>query len=91
MKPELDVLPLISSEQNSVGSGQRNLLCPICGCINTHIEAPYLKVGESWHGNDDLAITPLWSECGSKWEVCIGFHKGEAPIFVRINKPCKDT
>lgn len=89
MKTEMDILPVISKKQIAVGSEQRNLYCPVCGCINTHVEAPYLKVGDNWHGNGELAITPLWSECGSKWEVCIGFHKGDAPIFVRIIEACK--
>ena len=91
MNKELDILPVISKDQIAGGSGQRNLYCPVCGCINTHLEPPYLKVGDKWQGNGELAITPLWSECGSKWEVCIGFHKGDAPIFVRVLKSCKES
>lgn len=90
MKNEIDILPSISKSQDAVGSEQRNLHCPICGCINAHIQAPYLVMGDKWHGNGELAITPLWSECGSKWEVCIGFHKGDAPIFIRVITSCKE-
>jgi len=87
---ELDVKPTISEQQIAVGSGQRNLVCPKCGCTNTHVEAPYLVLGDgNWQGNGELAITPLRSECGSKWEICIGFHKGEAPIFVRVKELCE--
>jgi hypothetical protein len=89
MKTELDIRPLISNDQLTVGSGQRNLYCPVCGCINSHIKPPFFMIDEKWQGNGSLAVTPLWSECGSEWEVCIGSHKGDAPIFVRIAKSCK--
>jgi hypothetical protein len=89
MKPELDILNIISKEMIAFDSGQRNLFCPVCGCINAHVKPPYLMVDETWHGNGVLAVTPLWSECGSEWEVCIGSHKGDAPMFIRVNKSCK--
>lgn len=91
MKTELDIHPSLSKDMIAVGSGQRNLHCPVCGCINSHVKAPYLMVDEKWHGNGELAVTPLWSECGSEWEVCIGAHKGDAPMFVRVNKSCKGS
>lgn len=91
MKEELDILPTISKDRLDGGSDQRNLFCPVCHCINTHVNAPYLLVSSSWHGNGELAVTPLWSECGSEWEVCIGFHKGDAPIFVRVTKSCRSS
>lgn len=89
MKDELDISPLISKNQIAGGSGQRNLLCPVCNHFNSHVKPPFFMVDEKWHGNGVLAVTPMWSECGSEWEVCIGSHKGEAPIFVRITKSCK--
>jgi len=91
MKDEKDILPLISKDCLSVGSDQRNLFCPVCGCINAHIKPPYLVIDDDWHGNGELAVTPLWSECGSEWQVCIGSHKGDAPIFVRVTKSCKES
>lgn len=89
MKTELDILPIVSKDMIAGGSGQRNLHCPVCGCINSHVKPPYFMVDEKWHGNGELSVTPLWSECGSEWEVCIGSHKGDAPIFVRVRKSCK--
>ncbi|MCH4811847.1 hypothetical protein [Vreelandella neptunia] len=89
MKEELDITTLISKEQIAGGSGQRNLYCPVCKCINSHVKPPFFMVDEKWHGNGVLAVTPMWSECGSEWEVCIGSHKGDAPIFIRVTKYCK--
>lgn len=42
-----------------------------------------------WGGRGDLAVIPMWGECGSQWEVCIGFHKGQSRIFVRVSESCK--
>ena len=89
MKAELDILKSISQELIASGSDQRNLKCPICGHPNAHISAPYMILDDDWHGNGELAIIPLSSECGSEWHVCIGSHKGDAPIFVRVNKTCE--
>ncbi|MEG0052209.1 MAG: hypothetical protein RR068_07125 [Hafnia sp.] len=91
MRKELDIIPLISTKQIAGGSGQRNLYCPVCACINTHIKPPHLIIDEKWQGNGALAVTPVWSECGSEWEICIGEHKGDAPIFARITKSCKNN
>lgn len=89
MQIEIDILPIVAKNRDAVGSDQRNLYCPVCGCINSHVRSPYFMVDEKWHGNGELAVTPLWSECGSEWQVCIGSHKGDAPIFVRVSKSCK--
>lgn len=67
----------------------RLLHCPVCNCDNTHIEPPHLNYNAQWEGQGELAITPLWSECGSKWQVCLGFHKGQTAIFIRLIKSCK--
>ena len=94
LKEERDLLPLISDQQISVGSEQRNLLCPCCGSEFNHTRPPYIKDGSDnyeakWHGRGDLNIMPMWGECGSEWELCVGFHKGNSPIFVRVNKDCR--
>lgn len=89
-----DILPLIEKESAGWNFGARNLLCPVCGDSYNHVEPPYLKdAGDNydanWGGRGDLAIIPIWGECGSRWEVCVGFHKGESSIFVRINNSCE--
>ena len=95
-RPNTDVLPCIAKVDAGWGDGARNLLCPICGGTYNHMEPPYLKDGgdnyaAGWGGRGDLAVIPMWGECGSKWEVCIGFHKGESPIFVRVSVSCKEA
>ena len=70
------------------------MLCPVCGGNYNHFKPPYLKDGgdnyeAKWGGRGDLAVIPMWGECGSQWEVCIGFHKGQNPIFVRVSSSCK--
>ncbi|RCW63977.1 hypothetical protein DET61_11618 [Marinobacter nauticus] len=92
---ELDVLPLISKEIITVGSEQRNLKCPTCGGEFNHPEPPYLKDGNdayeaNWGGRGDLIVVPMWGECGSRWQLCVGFHKGNAPVFARVIKSCSD-
>lgn len=88
MQTEYDILPLLSPHQIASGSGQRNMICPVCQCPNSHVQAPYMYIDDKWHGNGVLAVTPLEGECGSKWQVCIGSHKGDAPIFVRVVESC---
>lgn len=95
LKKEIDLLPLLSKKKSAAGSEQRILLCPVCGSEYNHIEPPYLKDGgdnyeAKWHGRGDLVVVPLWGECGSKWELCVGFHKGNSSVFVRLNKSCKE-
>lgn len=90
---ELDLLPHISNERISVGSDQRHLKCPTCGSEYNHPEPPYLKDGNdsydaNWHGRGDLVVIPFSGECGSRWQLCVGFHKGNAPIFVRVIETC---
>lgn len=69
----------------------RVLHCPVCGCEWTHVTPPHLSYGEKWGGNAELAVSPVWSECGSVWQVCIGFHKGESVIFTRLIESCVDA
>lgn len=89
-----DILPVISNDDAGWGDGARNLLCPICGHTYNHMEAPVVTGTQGdyagdWHGRGALTVIPMWSECGSKWELCMGFHKGETCIFARVKEPCK--
>lgn len=94
-RPNLDILKCIERVDAGWNDGAKNLLCPVCGFNYNHIEPPYLTDGNDdyaagWGGRGDLAVVPMWGECGSKWEVCIGFHKGQSPIFVRVIESCED-
>lgn len=91
--PKIDIFTTISQDDAGWGDGARNLTCPVCGQSYNHIEPPYLIDGADnyqadWGGRGDLAVIPVWGECGSKWEVCIGFHKGESAIFARLKESC---
>jgi hypothetical protein len=93
-RPKIDIFKVISNDAACWGDEARNLTCPECGDTYSHMEPPYLKDSEdnynaNWGGRGDLAVVPVWGECGSKWEVCIGFHKGESAIFARLKESCK--
>ncbi|SOD42389.1 hypothetical protein SAMN06298226_2728 [Nitrosovibrio sp. Nv4] len=91
-----DILPCIDiNDAGWGGSDVRKLLCPVCSGSYNHMEPSYLKDGgdnydAKWGGRGDLTVVPMWGECGSKWEVCIGFHKGESFMFTRVSQSCKD-
>lgn len=69
------------------------ILCPECKYHYVHFCLPYMVPGndrgDAWDGRGDLMVLPMWSECGSEWDICIGFDKGSSIIFNRINKSCK--
>lgn len=93
-RPITDILPSIDSNDAGWNEDVRKLLCPACSGSYNHMESPFLKDGgdnydAKWGGRGDLTVLPMWGECGSKWEICIGFHKGESVIFTRVSQPCK--
>lgn len=72
------------------------LACPECGDEYQHAtpEKARLIEGEDnyaagWKGRGDLFEIPFWSECGSRWELGIGFHKGMTFLVYRVRKSCK--
>ncbi|MBW2431184.1 MAG: hypothetical protein JRF56_19680 [Deltaproteobacteria bacterium] len=75
------------------GGMKTNLLvCPLCGDKYTHLKFPKVIFGkdnyEAWEGRGDLIIIPVECECGSKWELCLGYHKGYNLLFSRIVELC---
>ena len=76
------------------GNLYSNLLCPVCGFHCNHIGEPRTVGGkddyEAWAGRGDLLVIPFSGECGSEWEICFGFHKGESSAFVRVRKSCTE-
>lgn len=94
-RPHLDIQKSLETDGPDQDADGTHLLCPVCGFDYTHFESPYLKDGgdnyqANWGGRGDLAVLPMWSECGSKWELCVGFHKGQSSVFTRVTKSCKD-
>lgn len=70
------------------------LVCPECSFDYTHIGKPRKASGndnyEVWKGRGDFLVIPFTGECGSEWEICIGFHKGQTDAFVRVRKSCSE-
>jgi hypothetical protein len=62
--------------------------CPICNFDYNHPGVPecldssdaYLA---DWSGRGDLIILPFRCEQGHRWELCIGFAKGNSLMFGR--------
>jgi hypothetical protein len=69
------------------------VVCPICGSNYQHSNDPFTVDGQdsykAWCGRGDLIVIPFWGECGSSWELCIGFHKGDSVAFVNILALCE--
>lgn len=70
--------------------GCRTLMCPVCGSedadiwvTSQHIQQPITTGIE-----DDLeqVVIPMQGECGHKWQIVIGYLKGEAFICTRIDQ-----
>lgn len=71
------------------------LTCPECGFECNHLGQPEKKSGNDnydagWGGRGDLIVIPVEGECGSVWEVCFGFHKGNVAAFTRVIKSCEN-
>ena len=71
------------------------LLCPICEFEYNHMYDAYIisgndNYGAGWKGRGDLMVLPIKGECGSSWELCVGFHKGNLIIFTRLIYNCVD-
>jgi hypothetical protein len=71
------------------------LVCPVCSFGYNHIGEPRVVSGNdaysAWLGRGDLLVIPFKAECGSEWEICFGFHKGQTSAFVRIRKSCSEA
>lgn len=57
------------------------MACPVCG--STYQQTGKPQSVEGWGGRGDLLVIPMEGECGHRWELCFGFHKGETFGFVR--------
>jgi len=70
------------------------LVCPTCKFEYTHMGKPFVIDGndnyKAWSGRGDLFILPFSCECGSKFEICFGYHKGHNSISIRIVELCNE-
>ncbi len=71
-----------------------SICCPRCGSPNQHVKEPIRQLSgrdeyqAGWMGRGNLVTVPFWGECGSAWELCLGFHKGQTGIFARMISEC---
>lgn len=59
--------------------------CPICGHDYTHAAEPLVLDSEdrylAWAGRGDCIKIPFEGECGHRFVLCIGYHKGKNYAF----------
>ena len=87
--PATSILP--SEQQNPDINEPGHIVCPICGGVYNHVKAPINVPGKDdyqarslgFGGRGDLLVIPFWGECGHRWELCIGEHKGFSFLFAR--------
>ena len=55
------------------------VLCPICRDCYVHIGRVEIRCEEytSWDGRGDAVHIPFWGECGHRWVLVVGHHKGQ--------------
>ncbi len=74
-----------------VGKTLLQVLCPTCSYDYVHFEEPRRVSGEdsyrAWAGRGECVRLPFWGECDHTWELCIGYHKGQAFMFVEPTEP----
>ena len=81
------------ADQEDMGWGDpafANVVCPLCQFHCTHTDGVRTVRGDDdhkagWGGRGDLVVVSMWGECGHRWELCIGFHKGNQAIFTRVH------
>lgn len=83
-----EMLPFKTDEGYTLGDC---IMCPICDFNYNHVRAMETIPGNDnyeagWTGRGDLIVIQMECESGHKWELCIGFHKGQNFIFARKAK-----
>lgn len=68
-------------------SKTNSIVCPLCGSEYQSVGDSYTVPGnanyEAWEGRGDLLVIPFCGECGHRWELCFGSHKGNTFAYVR--------
>lgn len=72
----------------------QTLGCPKCrfsynramGTSEKQSNDNYDAQGDGWRGRGDLLAIHMECENGHTWDICIGFHKGNSVIFVRVGE-----
>jgi hypothetical protein len=83
---EKSILDCIDHEEYEYIPGATIMKCPVCDCNYTHDAGISINIRSdtygAWDGRGDCMIIPIYGECGHKWEVCFGFHKGQTFMFL---------
>ena len=98
MKAPPNIKPLDAVLRMTQWSGREELysmlVCPDCNFEYNQIGEPRIVSGNddyaAWLGRGDFLVIPFDGECGSQWEMCFGFHKGQTDVFVRVRKSCSE-
>lgn len=85
---------VLSTENEWSDNYTSELKCPVCGYDYQDFSTPKIVSDEeawkaNWKGRGSLLIIPMEGECGSQWQICIGFHKGKSKIFTQLVQACK--
>lgn len=83
-----DVLKFLVKDGEPEYETGDEILCPVCEFNFNHVHGIKLLDGldsgaAGWWGRGDLIVIRMECEEFHKWELCIGFHKGNQFIFAR--------
>lgn len=56
------------------------MVCPICACQYVH-QRGRPRLSDQWCGRGTSCCIPFAGECGHRWLVHFGYHKGETFVF----------
>ena len=79
-------LPIDQSGQKALRHDTM-LLCPYCNDTYIHQENDPIrlegndKYDAGWGGRGDVLKVPFWGECGHRFGLCFGFHKGNTYVW----------
>lgn len=80
-------MPLRKALTYDDGFGADIIRCPVCKFDYSHIsqiEENKSDHYKAWAGRGDCIVIPFEGECGHRWNICIGYHKGQNYAFVDI-------
>lgn len=88
----INIKSVVSTGNVDYGAGILTAICPVCGYTYNHL-TPISSAGGSKsesenHKLANVGVISLWGECGSQWEICAEFHKGQTMIFAKVVKSC---
>jgi len=86
--PPLDALG--GKQIRGLAAGDTGIKCPICGFEYVGVVSVMYSVSRNdprsgWLGNGGLAVVEFNGECGHKFDLCFGFHKGNTAFFCRFD------